>query len=144
MREYKFRGKRIDNGEWVYGGYFEQKNINVDSKVYFKHYILVNTAKAFDFNWMIEVDPKTVGQYTGLKDRNGKGREIYEGDVYKQDKRYYVVEWYETKCAYYVRSLTSGAVLPGHLTGEVAVYDDYEYVGSIHEHPHLLEQGEKE
>lgn len=78
-------------------------------------------------------------QFTGVRDKNGKGREMYESDVYKQDSRHYVIEWSEYHCGWVVRSLASGAVLPGHLKNEVAVYDDYEYIGSIQEHPHLLE-----
>jgi len=82
-------------------------------------------------------------QYTGLKDKNGKGREIYEADVYRQDSRYYIIEWNDTQCGFVAKSLTSGKVLPGFLQGEIAAYDDYEYVGSIHEHPELL-KGEEQ
>lgn len=77
---------------------------------------------------------------TGIKDRNGKGREIYEGDVYKQDNRHYVVEWSEYNVGFVARSLASKHVLPGFLRGEIAVYDDFEHIGSIYEHPHLLEE----
>ena len=70
MREIKFRGKRLDNGEWVYG-----------------HYIKVTPYKDVDGHrictqdtWdMIPVDPASLGQFTGLRDKNG--REIYEGDI---------------------------------------------------------------
>ena len=79
-------------------------------------------------------------QYTGLKDRNGKGREMYEGDIYKQDSRHYVIEWSEQQCGFVTRSMQSRSVLPGYLQGEIAVYDDYEYIGSIYEHPNLLKE----
>lgn len=63
MREVLFRGKRVDNGEWVIGYYFHYETCH-------EHFII--TDMSYDTPDMEQVIPETVGEYTGLTDKNGK------------------------------------------------------------------------
>lgn len=75
MRESKFRGKRLDNGEWVYGYYYTQIITHAGNRKSRDHFIRTEQ------NIRYEVDPDTVGQYTGIHDNSEDETEVFEGDV---------------------------------------------------------------
>lgn len=93
MREILFRGKRVDNGEWAYGWFYSVKNA-FNEKHILKIIIDVHGNETF-------VNPETVGQYTGLTDKNGT--KIFENDIlvghlddlFPDDETELIVEWHD-------------------------------------------------
>lgn len=131
MREILFRGKRMDNGEWVYGYYVHIGPVSCQ-----RTYIIPEYASALYVN---EVYPSTVGQYTGLKDKNGK--RIFEGDVAK------VMQGKDKDIAYV--GFENGAFMLYPKTGNIYErtlweywYNDWdvEVIGNITDNPELLEK----
>lgn len=126
MRQYKFRGKRTD-GVWVYG-----TNVYIPIKDKWK--TRINGSR---------VDPETVDQYTGLRDRNGK--EIYEGDIitvrgnYPRVVLWDKVSWAIMPCELYndkhfwIMNLQH----PGNDWWEEFA-DEMEIIGNIHDNPELM------
>lgn len=129
MREIKFRGIRLDNGEWVYGDLLHCKGDDAG-----RVFIKTDTG-------LFEVDPNTVGQYTGLKDKNG--REIYVGDILKseRDDRLYVVKFWIGMFYASVEERNKGIFggFPLHaLTENEESGYECDIIGNIHDDPELL------
>ena len=130
MREVLFRGKQIDNGEWAYG-YYEFYNggkyINVQTD-------RVNSG-GYPVREFIEVIPETVGQYTGLTDKNGK--KIFEGDIC-QHRSYYSDNIVISAVTY-----TDGQFLAmADENSGFNLSDKLEIIGNIHDNLEQLKGGE--
>jgi len=134
MREILFRGRNRD-GEWFEGSYHIQDGERLkDGTKKMEHRILGLRGECE------YVDPTTVGQYTGLKDKNGK--RIFEGDIVKfsrtnalgyQNSRVGTVYYYENAPLFYVLATT------GDGWGWEEIYN-IEVIGNIHDTPELLKE----
>ena len=126
-REIKFRGKRIDTGKWVYGSLLQWKDGDAT--------ICANESENNNVLIKHDVNPDTVGQYTGLKDRNGKN--VWEGDFLRTPEGdIMVAEWRDaqiiTRC---VRPYN-----PRYKNSLTFAYPVSVVIGNIHDNPELLEE----
>ena len=118
MREILFRGKSLDSGEWIEGNY----SIMLSGRVAIQPIGRIVT---------YEVLPTTVGQFTGLLDKNGK--KIFEGDIVKYENKIYEIKYLEK----YARFAPSNE----HSVFMVCAFNHLEVVGNIHDNPELLKGG---
>ena len=130
IRDIIFRGKRTDNDEWVYGSFCMDAIEQFKGPVGVDGFIrLYNKAK--DKMQMHEVDRETVGQYTGLKNRNGE--RFFEGDIVQRGREIATVEYGEFNCP-----CCDGVYGWTFNGGDIREGDEYEIVGNIHDNPELM------
>lgn len=142
MREILFRGKRTDNGEWVCSGNLIHFNENNEYYIPVANSKCICTHDEADniIEWneamFCKVIPDSVGQYTGLPDKNGK--KIFEGDVCRfygtEGYSDYVVFWDDTASQWTVRQIDLGA----KDTLDSYFAEHCEVIGNIHDNPELL------
>ena len=140
MREILFRGKRKDNGEWVYGNLFIPDKADTPTQI-----CTGTNVTRISFY----ISPETVGQYTGLVDKNGK--KIFEGDIVEANSYIFVVKF--GKCGgvdnndnygymgFYFDGfdkITKDCIEYG-LRNDICYFTEREVIGNIHDNPELLE-----
>ena len=147
-----YRGKRKDNGEWVVGYYFERKDTQgniIESVIIVDAYEQITSGQRYMRSNLNQecyrVDPETVGQYTGLEDKNGK--KIFEWDFITFG---HGIAWL---VAFDLNAFVAMDCMNGqrvqfalfeqydwnYKTGEPIAPDYFEVVGNIHDNPELLE-----
>lgn len=123
MREILFRGKRLDNGEWVEGAFMPANDTYPATIFHDRRHACGEY-----------VDQNTVGQYTGLTDKNGK--KIFEGDIWDCGGCIGVIKWVDEGCSFEAHYVMYGI----EYTNAVSDYRaaKVEVIGSIHDNPELI------
>ena len=127
-REILFRGKRVDNGEWIEGNllqdYWVGDNVFVPYSIRYK----INGV----YSYPIQVIPETIGQFTGLTDKAGTN--IFEGDILRVDSwKFSWVVQFDTKKARFNCVINNEGnqndFIPSHFV---------KVIGNIHDNPELI------
>ena len=130
IREVIFRGKQTDNGEWIEGAY-SPFHLNFGEREEKPHIIIISDDEDIDGLWC-EVIPETVGQYTGLTDKNGV--RIFEGDI---------VDYISSDV---IGNPKTGTIIVEDMTDyDTMIYlnhsEELQIIGNIHDNPDILKGG---
>ena len=125
----KFRGKDIKTGQFVFG--------DLETRPKEDFMVIHQYHEDGSYKSQVKVDPDTVGQFTGLLDKNG--REIYEGDLFSLDGTMIKVV-YEPENGYYCLRMSDSDYFMLPLDRRFTDY--YEVISNIYDHPELLETEE--
>ena len=122
MREILFRGRTVEGKEWVSGHF-----------AVYASSPFIGALNSYGTMLWFDVDHETIGQYTGLTDKNGK--KIFEGDIVATKWGRGVVCYGEFNCS------CCDGVFGWYFNGtaDIRDYDMYEVIGNIHDNPELLE-----
>ena len=136
MREILFRGKWFDNNEWVEGGFYLEPYTD-------NAYIIAWNSMGMGFIEYILVCSDTVGQYTGLTDKNGK--RIFEGDIIRYQEAVGSVHFGAYASAYEGRNTHMGFYIKWHIDRVLRIDLAFwanergiEIIGNIHDNPELI------
>ncbi len=138
MREILFRGKSLDNGKWLYGDYMRYAG---GAQIWMHD--------ADGGTWNVIVDPNTIGQYTGLTDKNGK--KIFEGDIVITEDGYILSVEYG-KCGgtpnadsygymgFYLKAFSAATKVHAKygLRNDICYFKDAEVIGNVYDNPELI------
>lgn len=130
MRPIKFRGKRIDNGEWIFGDLIQ------DTKGSFAIWPVASV----NSDGVEEVAPSSIGQYTGYKDC--KGNEIYEGDIVAHERKGSSLRYYR-EVVFHHGGFCLRFNFATYPMGDVRNISEWEIIGNIHDNPELIDIASK-
>lgn len=160
MREILFRGKRLDNGEWIQGGSlttFKSQNGKLATSCYISgsnttcvcvHNATTDNIIGLEDCLLAKVDPDTVGQYTGLTDENGE--KIFEGDIVDVAYNIHYTGVAKDRIGYFKVVFNDGCFMKEKLSRNpydrglfhFIPSDECTVVGNIYDNPLLLEISE--